>query len=136
MNQNDSLLTKNQKTGLIVVGFSFLIGLMVFLVGTGVLILSLSLFGFGVYMFFKKETEIIHNENELSELNGNFLYSKNSLYNPFLYIYPTELTEEQLYYLFNDSDELTEYNSSDDDFTCPTNSFIPYNIFHDRDDDY
>jgi len=58
MNQNDSLLTKNQKTGLIIVGFSFLIGLMVFLVGTGVLILSLSLFGFGVYMFFKKEKPI------------------------------------------------------------------------------
>jgi hypothetical protein len=31
---------------------------MVFLVGTGVLILSLALFGLGVYMFFKKDKEI------------------------------------------------------------------------------
>ena len=51
----DSLLTHNQKTGLAITGFSLLIGAMVFLVGTGVLILSMFLFGLGVYMFFKKD---------------------------------------------------------------------------------
>jgi len=70
----DSLLTYNQKTGLTITGFSLLIGAMVFLVGTGVLILSLALFGLGVYMFFKKDKEI--EKEPVIQTKENYFYQK------------------------------------------------------------
>jgi len=70
----DSILTNNQKTGLTITGFSLLIGAMVFLVGTGVLILSLALFGLGVYMFFKKDKEI--EKEPLIQTKENYFYQK------------------------------------------------------------
>jgi hypothetical protein len=72
--KTDSLLTHNQKTGLAITGFSLLIGAMAFLVGTGVLILSMFLFGLGVYMFFKKEEEI--GKEPLIQTKENYFYQK------------------------------------------------------------
>jgi len=72
--KTDSLLTHNQKTGLAITGFSLLIGAMIFLVGTGVLILSMFLFGLGVYMFFKKDKEI--GKEPLIKTKENYFYQK------------------------------------------------------------
>lgn len=57
MNEN-ALLSKNQKTGLIVIGFSFIFVLLVFLTNPGVLLFSFCLFCFGVYLFFKQDKPI------------------------------------------------------------------------------
>jgi len=70
----DSLLTHNQKTGLTITGFSLLVAVMAFLVGAGVLILSMFLFGLGVYMFFKKDKEI--EKEPVIQTKENYFYQK------------------------------------------------------------
>jgi len=139
----DSLLTHNQKTGLAITGFSLLIGAMVFLVGTGVLILSMFLFGLGVYMFFKKEEEI--GKEPLIKTKENYFYQKplfETEQEEDLETLIKEAEEEPYFYvkpLFETKRErlervmamMEEYD--DDEITNPAYNFLPGNIW--RDDD-
>jgi hypothetical protein len=139
----DSLLTHNQKTGLAITGFSLLIGSMAFLVGTGVLILSMFLFGLGVYMFFKKEEEI--GKEPLIQTKENYFYQKplfetgqeedletlikEAEEEPYFYVKPLfETKREKLEKVMAMMEE-----DDDDEITNPAYNFLPGNIW--RDDD-
>jgi len=117
----DSILTHNQKTGLAITGFSLLIGAMVFLVGTGVLILSMFLFGLGVYMFFKKDEEI--GKEPLIQTKENYFYQKP--------LFERDCDEEENDFNFGDS-SATDLNLQ------PMYSHWPAPIEHDiqHDDTY
>jgi hypothetical protein len=138
----DSILTHNQKTGLAITGFSLLIGAMAFLVGTGVLILSMFLFGLGVYMFFKKEEEI--GKEPLIQTKENYFYQKplfETEQEEDLETLMKEAEEEPYFYvkpLFETKREKLEkvmamVEDDDDEITNPAYNFLPGNIW--RDDD-
>ena len=140
--KTDSLLTHNQKTGLAITGFSLLIGAMAFLVGTGVLILSMFLFGLGVYMFFKKDEEI--GKEPLIQTKENYFYQKplfETEQEKDLETLMKEAEEEPYFYvkpLFETKREKLEkvmamVEDDDDEITNPAYNFLPGNIW--RDDD-
>jgi hypothetical protein len=140
--KTDSLLTHNQKTGLAITGFSLLIGAMAFLVGTGVLILSMFLFGLGVYMFFKKDEEI--GKEPLIQTKENYFYQKplfETEQEKDLETLMKEAEEEPHFYvkpLFETKRERLEkvmamVEDDDDEITNPAYNFLPGNIW--RDDD-
>jgi hypothetical protein len=143
----DSLLTHNQKTGLAITGFSLLIGAMVFLVGTGVLILSMFLFGLGVYMFFKKDKEI--EKEPLIQTKENYFYQKplfetgqeedletlmkEAEEEPYFYVKPLfETKREKLEKVLSMLDD----HDPTDLITDPAFSSLCGNIFYHHDDDY
>ena len=142
--KTDSLLTRNQKTGLAITGFSLLIGAMVFLVGIGVLILSMFLFGLGVYMFFKKEEEI--GKEPLIQTKENYFYQKplfetgqeedletlmkEAEEEPYFYVKPLfETKREKLEKVM----AMVENRYDDDEITNPAYNFLPGNIWEDDD---
>ena len=140
--KTDSILTHNQKTGLTITGFSLLIGAMAFLVGTGVLILSMFLFGLGVYMFFKKDEEI--GKEPLIKTKENYFYQKplfETGQEEDLETLMKEAEEEPHFYvkpLFETKREKLEkvmamVEDDDDEITNPAYNFLPGNIW--RDDD-
>jgi hypothetical protein len=134
----DSLLTHNQKTGLAITGFSLLIGAMVFLVGTGVLILSLALFGLGVYMFFKKDKEIEKEPVIQTKENETALFEtgqeedletlmKEAEKEPYFYVKPLfETKRERLERVM----AMVEDRYDDDEITNPAYNFLPGNIWY------